>query len=179
MMNKSMKDKLEALREKRIQACRENEVFLREFKINDKMSYLDERYKKGLSELKDLAARDAGVDVERLKGLSYTVQEVQDWDTERAGQTHNTSYDYGLRAWTSYSSLISSLKSNVGLKGKEGIRAISTATDANRKRVSKRRKFDDEQDYTFINIRNQKFNQKLERAYEVYTTNIREGLEQG
>lgn len=179
MMNKSMKDRLEALREKRIQGCRENEVFLRESKINDKMSSLSQRHKKRIAELKVLEARDAGVDVERLKSLSYTVQDVQDWETGRAGPTHNISYDYGLRAWTSYSALVSSLKSNVDLKGKEGIRAISTATDANRKRVSKRRKFDDEQDYTFINSRNQKFNQKLERAYEVYTANIREGLEQG
>lgn len=178
-MNLSQEHKFEKLKEARERCCRENEVFLREFKIKERMSTMSERHRRGLSELKDLEAKDAGVDVERLKSLTYSLQDVQDWERRSSEKTSDSNLDYGIRAWASYSSLVENLKSDPQKNGKESIRSLAATVDAKRKKVSKRRKFDDEQDYSFINLRNQKFNQKLERAFEIYTANIRDGLEQG
>lgn len=171
--------KLEKLKEARAQSCRENEVFLREFKIKESTFTLSDRHRKGIDKLKDLEAKAAGVDVERLQNLAYSLQDVEEWESRASQNAPNSSVDYTLKAWNSYASLVRSLGSISTSDGKESVRALAAKTDSNRRHVSKRRKFDEEQDFSFINLRNQKFNQKLERAYDIYTSNIRDGLAQG
>ena len=48
-----------------------------------------------------------------------------------------------------------------------------------RANFSKRRAFRDDQDITFINERNYRFNKKIGRAYDVYTEDLKESLERG
>jgi len=53
------------------------------------------------------------------------------------------------------------------------------------KQIEKRQKFhrrrihDEDKDITYINERNRKFNEKIERAYSMYTTDIKANLERG
>jgi len=48
-----------------------------------------------------------------------------------------------------------------------------------RNRFSRRRPWDENKDIDFINERNRKFNAKVARAFDEYTTEIRENLERG
>eukprot|EP01065_Artemidia_motanka_P030764 TRINITY_DN36862_c0_g1_i1.p2 TRINITY_DN36862_c0_g1~~TRINITY_DN36862_c0_g1_i1.p2 ORF type:complete len:254 (+),score=113.63 TRINITY_DN36862_c0_g1_i1:70-831(+) len=51
--------------------------------------------------------------------------------------------------------------------------------EARRAKYSRRRGVVDEEDVLFINERNRKFNEKLRRAFDGYTTEIRQNLERG
>lgn len=53
------------------------------------------------------------------------------------------------------------------------------ATQESRYAFSRRRAFDEDKDVDYINERNRKFNQKLSRAYDKYTVEIRQNLERG
>lgn len=48
-----------------------------------------------------------------------------------------------------------------------------------REKYSRRRRYDEEEDVSYINERNAKFNKKLERFYGQYTTEIKQNLERG
>ncbi|XP_006815487.1 pre-mRNA-splicing factor syf2-like [Saccoglossus kowalevskii] len=48
-----------------------------------------------------------------------------------------------------------------------------------RNKYSRRRAYNDEEDISYINERNMKFNKKLERFYGQYTTEIKQNLERG
>jgi len=48
-----------------------------------------------------------------------------------------------------------------------------------RSEFSRRRKHYDERDIDFINRRNEKFNEKIERAFGKYTSEIKGNLERG
>lgn len=48
-----------------------------------------------------------------------------------------------------------------------------------RAKYTRRRTHDEEADIDYINTRNAKFNQKLERFYGKYTTEIKQNLERG
>lgn len=50
---------------------------------------------------------------------------------------------------------------------------------AKREKYSRRRAYDPDADIDYINERNMKFNQKLERFYGKYTTEIKQNLERG
>ena len=50
---------------------------------------------------------------------------------------------------------------------------------AKRDKYSRRRMHDDDADIDYINERNMKFNQKLERFYGKYTKEIKDNLERG
>jgi len=48
-----------------------------------------------------------------------------------------------------------------------------------RKQFSRRRQFYEEADVDYINERNRVFNKKIARAFDEYTTEIRQSLERG
>jgi hypothetical protein len=48
-----------------------------------------------------------------------------------------------------------------------------------RKEFSRRRTHLEDEDVTYINDRNRKFNKKLSRAYDSYTSEIKQNLERG
>ena len=48
-----------------------------------------------------------------------------------------------------------------------------------RSQFSKRRHFSGDEDVTYINQRNYKFNQKISRAYDKYTQETKDSLERG
>ena len=48
-----------------------------------------------------------------------------------------------------------------------------------RKKFHRRRLHDDDKDITYINERNRKFNEKIDRSYSKYTQEIKSNLERG
>ena len=48
-----------------------------------------------------------------------------------------------------------------------------------RQKFHRRRCHDEDKDITYINERNRKFNEKIERSYSKYTTEIKQNLERG
>ena len=60
----------------------------------------------------------------------------------------------------------------------EMVDAVKAQQDRNAK-FSRRRAFDENDDVTFINERNRKFVQKINRAFDQYTEEIRENIERG
>eukprot|EP01107_Rhizomastix_libera_P008068 TRINITY_DN2313_c0_g2_i1.p1 TRINITY_DN2313_c0_g2~~TRINITY_DN2313_c0_g2_i1.p1 ORF type:complete len:253 (+),score=74.24 TRINITY_DN2313_c0_g2_i1:295-1053(+) len=57
---------------------------------------------------------------------------------------------------------------------------VATITKEQKKPFSRRRPVDEEgKDVTFINERNRKFNEKINRAYDQYTTEIKQNIERG
>lgn len=86
-------------------------------------------------------------------------------------------FDYGMRAWKSYSASLSFISHSLHVTDPSAaLKDLMIHTDKRRLHISKRRRFDDEQDVSYINFRNMKFNSKLSRAFEVYTSNIRASL---
>ena len=53
------------------------------------------------------------------------------------------------------------------------------ASQVSRYNFSRRRAHNEDKDVDYINERNKKFNEKLERAYNKYTVEIRQNLERG
>lgn len=73
-------------------------------------------------------------------------------------------------------------KSSLTVDSKEGVERM--VEDVNkqievRSKRSRRRRFDEEADVDYINQRNMKFNQKLERFYGNYTEEIKQNFERG
>jgi len=173
------KDRLRCLSELRLRSLKENVQELRKNVLNSKTSYNTSVRDLATSKLKEMDAQDAGVDTTRIGHLNYTLQEYEDFVpsvTDTASKADLR--DFGIRAWNSYRSSISFLsRPHVQSNKSNAIQVMMGDVDRRRNRQSKRRKFDEEQDYTFINLRNMKFNRKLDRAYDVYTQNIRENLE--
>lgn len=54
-----------------------------------------------------------------------------------------------------------------------------TTSQVSRYNFSRRRAFNEDHDVDYINERNRKFNAKLSRAYDKYTTETRQNLERG
>ena len=48
-----------------------------------------------------------------------------------------------------------------------------------RKKFHRRRAHDEDKDITYINERNRRFNEKIDRSYSKYTTEIKKNLERG
>jgi len=53
------------------------------------------------------------------------------------------------------------------------------AQEARRKSFSRRRRWNEDADISFINERNRAFNKKISRAFDPYTQEIKQSLERG
>ena len=62
---------------------------------------------------------------------------------------------------------------------RERLAADVKAGDERRKNFSRRRAFNEDADVDYINDRNRVFNKKIGRAFDKYTTEIRQNLERG
>lgn len=127
-----------------------------------------------------------GIDFERMKASKYTAQETSEWNKklEEKGFWRDSGFEsYQEASHKKYAGLFS--KMTTASSGE----ALSTRIDLMaadiekqilaRSSHSKRRKFVADEDVTYINQRNYKFNKKIARAYDSYTEKIRENLERG
>lgn len=131
-------------------------------------------------------AQVLGVDIERFQNRQYTIEEVEAWrrlQEERRTRKDPGFTDYNQLAFRKYEKKISALKPLApGVGGKEAVAQLAQEMredEAARAKFSKRRKFDETEDVTYINLRNYRFNKKLSRAYDKYTEELKDNLERG
>ena len=160
-----LSNKLQTLSAQRLASCRQNEEFLK--------SYIEKK-----SDVAPQTQKESKKNSDEPKIYYHTsLQNMENICTEvlPSSNCSDVFSDYGSRAWHQYQKSISLL----GGSKFSSIKDLASYNERNRKRLSKRRRYDDTQDISFINLRNQKFNEKLGRAYEIFTQNIKDKLEQG
>ena len=165
MTSSHLSNKLQALSTQRLASCQQNEEFLK--------SYIEKK-----AEVIPQAQGEFKKNPDKPKIHSHTsLQNVENICTEvlPSKDTTDVFSDYGSRAWHQYQKSISLIGDNKF----RSIKDLASYNERIRKRLSKRRRYDETQEISFINLRNQKFNEKLGRAYEIFTQNIKEKLEQG
>jgi pre-mRNA-splicing factor SYF2 len=191
--------KFHALRELREVAVAENLEATKkedaELRVNPRTKARLDR-KKAEAE-KYLAKQNAaafGIDLERIQNLQYTAEEVEAWNKklqEKKGRADTGFTDYNQLAFRKYEKKISRLEAS-GSKGPSSgkfdeadpdrVKALSEeikADDLARQKFSKRRRFNEDEDVTYINLRNYRFNKKISRAYDKYTEELKDNLERG
>ncbi|XP_046674124.1 pre-mRNA-splicing factor SYF2 [Homalodisca vitripennis] len=154
------------------------------------------------------AASDKGEDYDRVKLLNINATEAEHLDRKRKKKNPDTGFaDYEQATIRQYNRLTKNLKvdmtayehqreklgeafyggPNTILHGlhkdsKEGIERMVEDLEkqvAKREKYSRRRMHNDDADIDYINERNMKFNEKLERFYGQHTTEIKQNLERG
>jgi len=121
------------------------------------------------------------------KRLNYLPKGVQDETTE-GGAAASSSASTALVASSSATSSSDSSalpgldfaqSSRPSQEGVERMVAELEAAAQRKAKFSRRRTFNEDEDVSYINERNRIFNKKAQRAYEAYTTEIRQNLERG
>jgi len=183
----SLRDLREEAVHANLEATKEEDA---ELKVNPRMKTRLER-KKAEAE-KYLAKQNAltlGIDLERLQNRKYTAEEVAAWNKlQEERKTHKDPgfTDYNQLAFRKYEKKIADLERAgpvaARMTEEQAIASLSAemrADEEARAGLSKRRKFDEHEDVTYINLRNYRFNKKLSRAYDKYTEEIKDNLERG
>ncbi|KAH9525122.1 pre-mRNA-splicing factor syf2 [Bulinus truncatus] len=157
-------------------------------------------------EKKECAAK--GEDYDRVKLLDISADTAEKWERKKKKKNPDTGFaDYEQATFRQYQRLTKQLKADpqqyeqehqklgddfyatadtLGLHSrKDPEEAIDKMVNdlekqiEKRSKYSRRRTFDEEADIDYINERNMKFNQKLERFYGKYTSEIKQNLERG
>jgi pre-mRNA-splicing factor SYF2 len=133
------------------------------------------------------AAKEEGVDLDRQNNLTYTIEETQQWNEKLAAKEARK--DVGFTDFTQltrrkYEKLTDKLDTSAILRrskeeAKEAMAEEIVEDQKQRLKRSRRRRFDETEEVTFINERNARFNKKASRAYDEYTEELRESLERG
>ncbi|CAL1540920.1 unnamed protein product [Lymnaea stagnalis] len=149
-----------------------------------------------------------GEDFDRVKLLEVGADEAEKWERKKKKKNPDTGFaDYEQATFRQYQRLTKQIKTDgteyereheklgedfyasadtLGLhQRKDSEEAIDKMVVDLEKQIdkrskySRRRTFDEEADIDYINERNMKFNQKLERFYGKYTAEIKQNLERG
>jgi pre-mRNA-splicing factor SYF2 len=150
-----------------------------------------------------------GIDVERVKNLKYSIEETEKWNEklmEKEERKDSGFTDFAQVAAKKYRKTIKDFKPNLkeyeeqktsagfyrdandlqyGTGQKPNRQQLQRLTqeienqNITRGKFSKRRAYNDNDEVTFINERNMRFNKKVNRAYDKYTTEIKANLERG
>ena len=152
-------------------------------------------------------AKQRGDDYQRLQNLNYSLEECEQWEEqkEKKAQKRDQGFaDYRQATIRKYERLTDSLKvdeqqqqqqnrktqlvkeldiHSLAFPRDDEARVHALVTDLNiqehkRKSYSRRRAFDTD-DIDYINERNRRFNQKIARAFDAYTSDIKDNLERG
>jgi pre-mRNA-splicing factor SYF2 len=149
-------------------------------------------------------ARQRGDDYQRLQNLNYSLEECEQWEEQKEKKVQKRDQgfaDYRQATIRKYERLTDSLKVDESQRRKTPLpikeldihslafprddeaRVHALVTDLNmqehkRKAYSRRRVFDTD-DVDYINERNRRFNQKIARAFDAYTSDIKDNLERG
>lgn len=133
------------------------------------------------------AAVEADIDVERQNNLTYSIEETERWNEKIEAKDSKKDpgfTDYAQLTRRKYEKLTEKLDPQAILSRnkEESLQAMSSEIidqQKERLRLSRRRRFDDTEDITFINEKNARFNKKVARAYDQFTEDIKESLERG
>ncbi|CAG5117808.1 unnamed protein product [Candidula unifasciata] len=149
-----------------------------------------------------------GEDYDRVKLLELGADEAEKWERKKKKKNPDQGFaDYEQATFRQYQRLTKQIKADpqeyekqrdklgedfyassntLGLHDhKDSDEAIDRMVGdlekqiEKRSKYSRRRTFDEEADIDYINERNMKFNQKLERFYGKYTAEIKQNLERG
>jgi pre-mRNA-splicing factor SYF2 len=139
-----------------------------------------------------------GVDIDRIKNLEYTIEDTERWNEKL--QEKKEGVDVGFTSYDqiNYKKYLKTLKdfTPVGIDTLEtssnlnfdheptpqNIQKLSDKVDEQRQKrgsFSRRRKFDQEDNVDYINERNMRFNKKVSRAYDKFTTETKANFERG
>lgn len=124
-----------------------------------------------------------------MKALNWTAEEVESWqaeEEERKSRADQGFTDYNQLAFRKYNRMVSSINPDIiknfdpeSEEAKANLSADVNKQILIRSKFSKRRHFSGDEDVTYINQRNQRFNQKISRAYDKYTQETKDSLERG
>ncbi|XP_059153900.1 pre-mRNA-splicing factor syf2-like [Physella acuta] len=149
-----------------------------------------------------------GENYDRVKLLEVGADEAERWERKKKKKNPDTGFaDYEQATFRQYQRLTKQIQQDPKNYEKEreqlgddfyasadtlGLHQRKDSEDAidrmvtdlekqidKRSKYSRRRTFDEEADIDYINERNMKFNQKLERFYGKYTAEIKQNLERG
>lgn len=184
--------RLHELREKREEASVLNlestKIEDAELRVNPRTkTRLDRKKMKAEHYLAKQAAEEAGVDLERQNNLNYTIEDTERWQERLAAKEANKDAgftDFAQLTRRKYEKLTDKLDSSVVLHrtkedAKEAMAKEVEEMQTERNKRSRRRKYDETEDITYINERNARFNKKVARAYDEYTEELRDSLERG
>lgn len=121
--------------------------------------------------------------------MNWTAEEVAEWqakEEERKSRADKGFTDYNQLAFKKYNRMVASINPDViknyepdSEEAKSNLAADIQKQIQVRSKFSKRRHFSGDEDVTYINQRNYKFNQKIARAYDKYTQETKDSLERG
>lgn len=153
---------------------------------------LERRRTKALRKLAKLNDQVESVFVNKETGSfkkNYTVEETERWRqkeemrTSRRDEGFTDHAHMAIRKYARQSAAIDpkAVVERIGntAAGIAALQASLIAEDKIRAKRSRRVRYDDSADVTYINERNARFNQKVSRAYDAYTEDLRESLERG
>jgi pre-mRNA-splicing factor SYF2 len=182
----SLREEREAASQANLDATKEEDALLR---VNPHLrARLERKRAEAEGYLARQNARTLGLDLDRLQGRQYTAEEVAAWNRmqdERRARRDPGFTDYNQMAFRKYERKIAELeKAGPTPAGNEAeamasLSAELRADEEDRAQYSKRRKFDEHEDVTYINLRNYRFNKKLSRAYDKYTEELKDNIERG
>lgn len=183
----SLNDKLQQLKYERERAVTENFIELqREGEMLTVPEHVLRKKQKAQEYLEREELAKEGIDFERLKATKYTAHETSEWNKrleERALRKDTGFASYQEASHKKYSGLFSRMTtapSDATPSARIDLMAVDIEKQIQaRSGHSRRRKFVADEDVTYINQRNYKFNKKIARAYDSYTEKIRENLERG
>ena len=121
--------------------------------------------------------------------MNWTAEQVASWqakEEQRKSKIDMGFTDYNQLAFKKYSRMISSINPEAiknlepdSEEAKSNLASDVQKQNQVRSQFSKRRHFSGDEDVTYINQRNYKFNQKISRAYDKYTQETKDSLERG
>ncbi len=121
--------------------------------------------------------------------MNWTAEQVAAWqakEEDRKSKANQGFTDYNQLAFKKYNRMISSINPDIiknlepdSEEAKSNLSADVQKQIQVRSQFSKRRHFSGDEDVTYINQRNYKFNQKIARAYDKYTQETKDSLERG
>lgn len=121
--------------------------------------------------------------------MNWTAEEVSEWqakEEERKSRVDKGFTDYNQLAFKKYNRMVASINPDIiknyepdSEEAKSNLAADIQKQIQVRSKFSKRRHFSEDEDVTYINQRNYKFNQKIARAYDKYTQETKDSLERG
>lgn len=124
-----------------------------------------------------------------MQSLNWTAEEVSAWqnkEEEKISKKDQGFTDYNQLAFRKYNRMVSSINPDVikNLEPDSEDAKANLSSDVQkqiqvRAQFSKRRHFSGDEEITYINQRNLKFNQKIARAYDKYTQETKDSLERG
>jgi len=157
---------------------------LRKEKWEEKQKQLEEQYKlKGITADKAYLEQPAAK-VESMKGNKKKTHDTFGWDVFNEDSLFRA-YKKRLKAMPHYEDVYKQQMDNpnkeIGPNDERLNNLVEDIEKQEKKRAafSRKRTFNDDEDITYINQRNQVFNQKLQRSFGEYTAEIKQNLERG